>query len=158
MTATASTASTAPAYEQIRNLLGLYCERMDAGRFADLGDLFRDAAMTDETGGVIAQGAAAVEKMYAQGTQLYDGSPRTRHVTANAVIEVDEDAGTATSRSSYVVFQGTDSLPLQPIITGRYRDRFARDGATGAWRFAERTFYVDQVGDLSHHLTYALGG
>jgi hypothetical protein len=97
-----------------------------------------------------------VRDLYAKGTQLYDGSPRTRHITANSVIEVDEAAGTATARSSYVVFQGTEALPLQPIITGRYRDRFVRDG--GTWRFAERCFYVDQVGDLSQHLTYPVAG
>jgi hypothetical protein len=58
----------------------------------------------------------------------------------------------ATARSSYVVFQATDDLTLQPIITGRYRDAFAfRDGG---WRFAQRQFVVDHVGDLSHHLTY----
>ena len=146
----------ASAHEEIRNLLGAYCERMDAGRFDELAELFRDAAMVEEHGHVIAQGFEGVRDLYAKGTQLYDGSPRTRHITANSVIEVDEAAGTATARSSYVVFQGTEALPLQPIITGRYRDRFVRDG--GTWRFAERCFYVDQVGDLSQHLTYPVAG
>jgi hypothetical protein len=53
------------------------------------------------------------------------------------------------------VFQATDALPLQPIITGRYRDKFARS-VEGVWRFTERCFFVDQVGDLSNHLTYTL--
>jgi len=53
------------------------------------------------------------------------------------------------------VLQATDALPLQPIITGRYRDRFARDDV-GGWRFAERRFFVDLVGDLREHLTIDL--
>jgi 3-phenylpropionate/cinnamic acid dioxygenase small subunit len=143
------------AYEQIRNLLGSYTERMDAGRFADVAELFRDAAMVDESGSVIADGYDAVRKNFERGTQLYDGSPRTKHLTANSVIEVDEDSGTATVRSAYVVFQGTEALPLQPIITGRYRDTFVRDDS-GHWHFRQRMFLVDQIGDLSQHLTYAV--
>jgi hypothetical protein len=145
---------SANAYEEIRNLLGSYTERMDAGQFADLAELFRDATMVDASGAVIADGYEAVRNNYERGTQLYNGSPRTKHITANSVIEVDEDAGTATARSAYVVFQGTEALPLRPIITGRYRDSFVRDAATGRWRFSERMFFVDQIGDLSHHLTY----
>jgi 3-phenylpropionate/cinnamic acid dioxygenase small subunit len=144
---------SANAYEQIRNLLGTYTETMDGGRFADLAELFRDAKMVSESGDVIADGYEAVRQNYERGTQLYNGSPRTKHVTTNVVIEVDEDAGAATARSAYVVFQGTDALPLQPIITGRYRDNFVRDDS-GRWRFSERMFFVDQIGDLSHHLTY----
>ena len=140
------------AHEAIRNLLGLYCERMDAGDWDGLGDLFADAVLVDEHGAEAARGREGVRAMYAA-TRTYDGSPRTRHLTTNTVIEVDDGAGTATARSAYVVLQATDALPLQPIITGRYRDRFAR-GADGAWRFVERSFSVDLLGDLSHHLPY----
>ena len=102
----------------------------------------------------MAEGADGVRALYEGGTQLHDGRPGTRHITANTVIELDEGGQAATARSSYVVFQAAPDLPLQPIIAGRYRDRF--ELADGAWRFAERCFFVDQVGDLSHHLTYAL--
>ena len=44
---------------------------------------------------------------------LDDGTPKTKHVTTNAIIEVDDDAGTATSRANYAVTQATDELPLQ---------------------------------------------
>ena len=139
-------------HEAIRNLLGTYCERMDAGDWDGLGELFADAVLVDEHGTEVARGRDGVRAMYAA-TRMYDGSPRTRHLTTNTVIEVDEAAGTASARSAYVVFQATDALPLQPIITGRYRDRFAR-GADGQWRFVERSFSVDLLGDLSHHLPY----
>jgi hypothetical protein len=51
-----------------------------------------------------------------------------------------------------VVVQAVDGFALQPIITGRYVDDFAE--VDGSWRFARRQFFVDHVGDLSHHLTY----
>jgi 3-phenylpropionate/cinnamic acid dioxygenase small subunit len=141
------------AHEAIRNLLGRYCELMDAADWDGVGQLFARARMTEEHGHVVAEGADGVRKLYADGTHLHDGTPGTRHITANTIIEVADDGRSAEARSSYVVLQAAPELPLQPIITGRYRDRFERDGET--WRFAERCFFVDQVGDLSHHLTWS---
>jgi 3-phenylpropionate/cinnamic acid dioxygenase small subunit len=141
------------AADEIRNLLGRYCEIMDAADWAALGELFADGQLATEDGTVFAAGADAVRRRYEQGTRLYDGSPRTCHVTANSIVDIDIDRGdTASARSSYVVFQQVDGFALQPIITGRYRDDFVRRDSS--WRFARRTFIVDHVGDLSHHLTY----
>jgi len=139
------------SHEQIRNLLGRYCELIDAGDFEALADLFTASRLCDEHGNAFASGRAEVHAMWARQTILYDGSPRTRHITANPVIEVDDNSGTATSRSSYVVFQTTDDLPLQPIASGRYADTFAR-GDNGDWQWVERRYALDHAGDLSHHL------
>jgi hypothetical protein len=147
---------TAPSYEQIRNLLGLYTERMDLGDFEGLGEIFRRAKLTTFEGHPVAEGFEGVRDSYTNGTQMYDGRPGTKHTTTNIQIDVDEDAGTATATSAYVVFQATPNLKLQPIITGRYRDDFARDD-DGAWYFTTRRFAVDTMGDLSQHLTYTLG-
>ena len=136
--------------DEIRNLLGTYCELMDDANWPGVGDMFADAELVTETGVVFAAGAAAVRAQYEKGTRLYDGSPRTRHITANSVIDVDGD--TATARSAYLVFQAAGDVPLHPIITGRYRDKFVR--IDGHWQFAQRMFIVDHAGDLSRHLTY----
>jgi len=138
------------AHEAIRNLLGKYCELMDAGQFAGLAELFAHATLADEHGNVFATGADEMHAMWAKQTILYDGQPMTRHVTANPVIDVDDQAGIAQVSSSYVVFQGTDELPLQPIVTGRYLDTFTRGQA--GWHFTQRRYAIDHVGDLSHHL------
>ena len=53
------------------------------------------------------------------------------------------------------MFQQVDDGPLQPVISGRYLDRFEMVG--GSWRFSERTYRADLVGDLSNHLTSRLG-
>ena len=139
------------AHEQIRNLLGRYCELMDAGHFAGLAELFAHATLADEHGNVFAAGSDEVHRMWDAQTLLYDGSPRTKHVTANTVIDMDEPDGIAQAASSYVVFQQTDDFPLQPIVTGRYVDTFAR-GDDGSWHWTERRYAIDHTGDLSHHL------
>lgn len=141
-----------PAHEAIRNLLGRYCELIDAGDIDGVAGLLAGAVLRDDAGNELVRGQDGVARLYA-GTRLHgDGTPRTRHLTTNSIIEVDEDAGTATARSTYVVFQATDTLALQPIIAGRYRDRFAR--RDGRWSFTERAFAVDLVGNLGEHLTY----
>ena len=140
--------------QSVRNLLGQYCERMDLADWEGIGALFEHGALADEHGTVLAAGGDAVAAFYRAGTQLHDGSPRTKHQVSNTILEVDDDAGTATARSSYVVLQGVDGSPLQPIIAGRYRDAFERHD--GTWRFAERRFLVDLVGDLSAHLTFTI--
>ena len=92
--------------------------------------------------------------LYGRTTRLHEdtGTPKTKHVTTNAIIEVDDEAGTATAQSSYLVTQATPELPLQVIITGRYRDTFHR--IDGRWWFDTRTMYVDQTGELGHHLLF----
>ena len=143
----------AEPHEAIRNLLGRYCALMDAADWPAVGALFARARLTEEHGHLVAEGAAGVQALYERGTMLHDGRPGTRHITANTVIEIDADGRGAEAGSSYVVFQAAPGLALQPIITGRYRDRFALDDD---WHFSERCFFVDQVGDLSHHLAAGL--
>jgi len=92
-----------------------------------------------------------VQKLYERTTRRYeDGTPRTRHVVTNAIIEVDETGNRASCRSLFTVLQQTPQLPLQIIITGRYRDAFER--VDGSWRFATRHMILDQLGDLRQHL------
>ena len=79
-----------------------------------------------------------------------DGTPRTKHVTTNVRIELDEAAGTATAQSYFTVLQAVEGHGLQTIVAGRYRDRFERHD--GRWRFAERRFTTDLIGDVSRHL------
>jgi 3-phenylpropionate/cinnamic acid dioxygenase small subunit len=66
-----------------------------------------------------------------------DGTSTTSHMITNLMIEVDEDAGTAEARSYWTLLQSVPGLPLEPIRSGRYQDRFRR--RNGAWRFVERT-------------------
>jgi 3-phenylpropionate/cinnamic acid dioxygenase small subunit len=140
------------SYQAIENLIVTYAELVDDGDFAGLGNLLANATFTG--GGAPVSGPEAIEKMFRDTLIVYDdGTPRTRHVTTNVVIEVDEQAGTAVSRAYFTALQALPALALQPIVTGRYRDRFER--RDGRWRFVERSVRVDLVGDVSHHLRKA---
>jgi len=138
----------------IENLIYTYAERIDGGDLDGVAELFAHGRI-EAAPGVTIEGVEQVRKLYEGSTRLYeDGTPRTRHVTSNVAVEVDRDAGTASSRSYYTVFQQTDALPLQPIIAGRYHDTFHL--VAGQWSFDTRTMFVDLKGDLSHHLLFEL--
>jgi 3-phenylpropionate/cinnamic acid dioxygenase small subunit len=136
-------------YRAIENLIASYAELVDDGDFGGVGVLLADATFTGAAGSV--SGRDAIEEMLRDDLIVYDdGTPRTKHVTSNLAIEVDEEAGTAVSRSYFTALQALPGLPLQPIVSGRYEDRFER--RDGQWRFVERRVRTDLVGDVSHHL------
>ena len=138
-----------PSYRAIENLITTYADFVDAGDFAQVGILLADATFTSAAGSV--SGRDAIEKMLRDSLIVYDdGTPCTKHVTTNLAIEVDEEAGTAVSRSYFTALQALPDLPLQPIVSGRYQDRFERRDRQ--WRFAQRRVRTDLVGDVSRHL------
>lgn len=134
---------------QIENLLYEYQERIDDGDLRGVAEMFAHAQIRAEGSAGAARGAEQIFQMYSRFIRLYDGQPHTTHTNLNPIIHIDEAAGAATCRSTYVVFQATPGLALQPIITGRYHDRFER--VEGSWRFAERVMITRLVGDLSQH-------
>ncbi|MBU2073628.1 MAG: nuclear transport factor 2 family protein [Actinobacteria bacterium] len=149
--------SSADSARQIENLLHTYAELIDAGDLDGVADLFAHGRIHGEEGGgpeTVFEGREGVRKLYGFSTRIYEdtGTPRTKHVTTNAIIDVDEESGSASCRSYFTVLQATDALALQPIIAGRYRDTFHRPD--GTWWFESRTMHVDLVGDLSHHLKW----
>ena len=138
-------------YRAIENLIARYAELLDDGDFAGLGALLADATFIGGRGNVVS-GRTAIENMFRDAMIVYeDGSLRTKHVTTNIIIEIAEDAGTAVARSYLTVLQATADMALQPIVCGRYYDRFGRIG--GQWRFVERRLSPDLVGDLSRHFS-----
>ncbi len=143
-------------YHEIANLVYEYGYRIDAGDFEAVGQLLADARLIADGMPLDVCGADAITRHYASTTRLYEdtGTPKTKHIFTNLQIEIDEARGTAQGRAHYLVLQQTDALPLQPIITGRYEHRFERRG--GAWRITQKKFFVDQVGDLGHHLLFDL--
>ena len=146
---------TAEDFFAIQNLVYSYCHRIDRGDFAGLGELLRHAAIIVPAASEPVRGVQAIHDMYAKFTRCYpdDHTPKTAHVTSNLMIEADgPDA--ARSKSYFLVHQATAALPLQPIIGGRYFDRFARVG--GSWRFTERRIEIDLVGNLSAHMLQAI--
>ena len=144
------------AAREIENLVYTYAERIDAGDMDGLAALFthgRICGVQDGPPETVFEGAARVRQLYEMTTRLHDdGTPKTKHFTTNVQLQVDEGAGTARGSAYYCVTQATSNLPLQIIVTGRYRDTFHR--IDGAWWFDTRTMFVDQVGDTSDHLKF----
>lgn len=147
----------ASARDEITDLLFAYAERIDSGDFDGLAQLFEDAELTFEGHDQVHRGQAEVRALYEASTRRYpdDGTPKTKHLVTNVIVSVDDSAGTAAARSYFTVLQAVPAvLSLQPIISGRYDDRF---GCTnGRWHFTARRITVDLVGDLGSHLLFDL--
>jgi|ERR1700730_451961 uncharacterized protein (TIGR02246 family) len=134
--------------EAIRALVHEYAERIDTGDLDGLAAMFADATWGSPGRGRPLRGTDQVRRGY-DGVILYEGIPCTKHVISNVTIELTGESAAA-ARSYFTVLQARPDFPLQPIIAGRYHDRFER--VDGRWRFADRQIIPDLVGDLSQHL------
>lgn len=143
----------------ITDLIYRYAELIDAGDFDGVGELLSHAAFGGPRTPTVS-GAENIAAVFAMTTRRFPepegrrhptgaGTPKTRHLVLNPIVEITGD--TATARSTFCVVQATERISLQPIVVGRYLDRFARD-PEGGWRFAERIADVEMVGDTSDHL------
>jgi ketosteroid isomerase-like protein len=135
----------------IRALIAAYAERLDEGDFNGVAALFEHARVRSGRDGTVREGRAEVRRMYDPVIVYDDGTPRTKHVLANIVVDIDEARTAATAQCTFTVMQAAFDAPLRATLSGRYLDRFAR-GADGVWRFAERTIHPDLIGDLSLHM------
>ena len=149
-----STTSATDARTAIAGLIYGYAEAVDLGEFKSVSRLFDQAsyrAVAGDTVHVIQGAAELLTHLERLVIRRADGTPGTKHVTTNLVIDIDESAGTATSRSYFTVLQATPGPAVAVIVAGRYHDAFAR-GADGSWRFTDRLIFSDLIGDLSRHL------
>lgn len=136
----------------IAELLARYAEAVDAGDFAGVGALLRHATLEDRDGHEIARGAERIEAVYASTTRRHhDGTPLTAHVITNVIVEPEGD-DRARVRSRFTVLQSTATLPLQPVVVGRYDDSVER--RDGEWCFVRRRMIPDSWGDVREHLTF----
>jgi 3-phenylpropionate/cinnamic acid dioxygenase small subunit len=139
--------------DDITRLLHVYAERVDAGDFAGVAELFVGASY--RTAGIDGELTGDdVGTVMARTVKLYDGVPRTKHVVTNVIVDLDEDGATAAARSYFTVVPPPPGQAPAIIVTGRYHDRFAR--TDGTWHFTDRLIHIDQTGDLSAHLTLQL--
>jgi len=150
-------AGTWESHHAISNLMFRYAECVDLADFDGLSELFAHGQMRSTSAEQSEQGMRgdAVGRFYAATNRVHsDGTLRTRHLSTNVRIEIDEANDAATAKSYYVVFQATQKLRFQAIVGGRYEDRFERAG--GEWRFADRVVIVDQIGNMEEHLSFDL--
>ena len=133
----------------IPNLLYRYAMHFDDGDMLAAARLFDHGSVV--VGGKRIAGAEPIVAMWRQWVRLYDGRPRTRHLINNPIIELAADGASAVCLSQWTVLQATADYALQPVASGRYRDRLAL--IDGAWCFTERVYLLAElVGDTRAHL------
>lgn len=132
----------------IANLVYRYAELIDSGNFEGAAALFTHARIKV---GPREIGAEEVLELWRGSVIIYDdGTPRTKHVITNPIIEVDETTGRGTCRSYYTVIQQVGDGPLEAVMCGRYHDTF--ECVAGEWRFSHRDYSLhDLAGNMSRH-------
>ena len=135
--------------EEILHLMNAYGFTIDTGDLDGFAGLFEHSEWGVEGTELFVGKQQVLEAL--SNVRIYeDGTPRTKHVTTNVDLMIDEESGTAKSQCYVTVFQQTDDLPLQAIFSGHYFDEFER--GDGTWRFKRRYIRYNLVGDLSAHL------
>jgi uncharacterized protein (TIGR02246 family) len=136
--------------EALRALVVAYAEQLDAGDLDGVAALFADAVVRTAASGTERRGREAVRRMYDPVILYPDGTPRTKHVLGNVEIRVDPAAATATSGCTFTVLQARPGRGVEPVLCGRYDDRFVR--VDGRWRFSERIISPNLLGVLADHM------
>lgn len=145
-------AEAAVAVHAISKLIYTYAERIDEGDFAGVAEIFEHATLTFEGFGDAVSGRDAIEQLYAHTTRRYDdGTPKTKHVMTNVIIDLADSGIGASSRSYYTVLQAVPGeFALQPVIAGRYRHTY--EWVDDRWRIATMHVIIDLIGELGHHM------
>jgi 3-phenylpropionate/cinnamic acid dioxygenase small subunit len=144
-------------YVAIQNLLYRYCDYLDRGDLEGMAALFAHADFfVPERSEPIRCNPAEIATLYRSYVRIYPDTrtPKTRHVTTNALIEA-ESHDSVRVQSYVIVFQATEGFSMQPVIGGRNYDRIER--VAGGWRFSERRIESDLFGDLRAHLLQPFG-
>ena len=146
------------ASEAITKLIYTYAERIDAGDFAGVGELFAHATLTFEGFGDAVTGQDAIAALYGRTTRRYeDGTPRTKHVMTNVMVDVDDDGDARrlgagrTSRCCRPCPARWPSSRSSPAATGTPTSGWTRSGASTTMHII-----IDLVGDLGHHMLFDL--
>ena len=129
-----------------------YAERLDAGDVTGAAEILAPARWKRTPDDIGITGTDAIAEFLDSSVSRYDdGTPRTKHLVTNLVIEHDEKVPhQARARSYFVALQQLDDFPLQPIMAGRFHDWF--EHVDGEWRLMERVIFADLFGDVSHHI------
>lgn len=133
---------------EVAALVHEYARRLDDGDLDGVAALFEHATWRSPATGQNLRGREQVRRVYDR-VVLYEGSPRTKHLITNLSVDLVGD-DSASASCYFTVLQGVvPGQPIEVILSGRYLDRFEK--VDGSWRYADREFITDLVGDLSRH-------
>jgi hypothetical protein len=125
---------------------------LEAGDFDAVGELLRDATFgADRIGRRVFRGRDAIRDQYRRTNIVYpEGGRRTKEIYTNILVEIDLDAGTARSTTSFTVAQQVPGERFELLVAGRYEDEWER--ADGAWRWSDRYIVAQYHNDLGRHM------
>ncbi len=127
---------------------------LEEGDFERVGELLRHATFgADRIGRRVFRGPEAIRDQYARTNITYPGHGRaTREIYTNVLIDVDLDAGTARSKTTYTVAQQTPdgASPFALLVAGRYEDEWG--WIDGEWHWTDRYVVVQFRNDLDRHM------
>src|ERR1700694_915271 len=127
MTMTTTNPVSVSSERAIENLIASYAFLNDDADIAGLGELFADAVCT--LNGTTARGRKEVETLARNIINVgWAGRSTTSHEITNIMLDIDEVAGTAVGQAYWTLYQAVSGTPRQPVLSGRYFDRFERRG------------------------------
>jgi uncharacterized protein (TIGR02246 family) len=125
------------AREAVRDLLGRYVRAVDAADREALPELFAPDATWVSPGRAQLDGIDEIVRYY---SDWFDSPFRdTRHHVCNVVVEVADDARSATADGYYLELASYDDLSI--VGFGSYRD-VCRCGEDGRWEIAAKVVEI----------------
>jgi hypothetical protein len=125
---------------------------LEAGDFAAVGDLLAHATFgADKIGRRMFTGKDEITAQYARTNIVYpEGGRRTKEIYTNVLVDIDLDANTARSVTSFTVAQQVPGETFALLVAGRYEDEWER--IDGRWRWSDRYVVAQYHNDLDRHM------
>jgi hypothetical protein len=140
------------SHREIKDMLYRVGYAIEDGDFQRIGDIMGDATLgADMIGRQVFHGGDEIRDQYKRTNITYPGRGRaSKEIYHNILIDIDLDAGTAKSVTSYTVPHQPPDEVFELIVAGRYEDEWKR--VDGTWRWADRYVVVQFKNDLNKHM------
>ena len=125
---------------------------LEAGDFEAVGELLQHATFgADRIGRKVFRGREEIRDQYRRTNIVYpEGGRRTKEIYTNVLVDIDLDAGTARSTTSFTVAQQVPGERFELLVAGRYEDEWER--VDGAWRWTDRYIVAQYHNELGKHM------
>jgi hypothetical protein len=125
---------------------------LEAADFDGVGELLAHATFgADKIGRKVFSGKNEITAQYARTNIVYpEGGRRTKEIYTNVLVDLDLDAGTASSITSFTVAQQVPGGRFELLVAGRYEDEWRR--VDGRWRWFDRYVVAQYHNDLDGHM------
>jgi hypothetical protein len=140
------------SHREIKDMLYRVGYAIEDGDFQRIGEIMGDATLgADMIGRKVFRGGDEIRDQYKRTNITYPGRGRaSKEIYHNILIDIDLDAGTAKSVTSYTVPHQPPDEAFELIVAGKYEDEWKR--IDGTWRWDDRYVVVQFKNDLNKHM------